>query len=696
MRTRLAWLPLLLALPLMGADPKWIRVPSPGFEIYSSANEGDTRRVLRYFELASDFFAKATGAVPAKTEPVRVIVFGSKKEYLPYRPNEFAVAFYQGGAARDYIVLGGTTDDVFPIAVHEYAHLIGQNSGTRLPPWLNEGLAELYSTIRPLGDQVVVGSLIPGRMQALRREKWTPLSVILAADRNSPYYNEKNKAGSLYNEGWALTHMLALTTEYAANFTKLVAAIGSERPSQQALEEAYGKPLAQIERDLQGYINGGSFQGAVIPAKLRGSSGRAASSALGAFDLKLALLDLTNRPGREEETRKAYEALEAEDPARPEPHVGLGYLAWRLHDDQGRAGHFGKAFELGARNPTFLFDYGRTSAQADPKGAAKALETLMAAQPNRKEVRIALAEALLIGKDAMGARATLAKIGTVTPDDAGRFFKILAYASLETGDLKEARAAGKRWKEFAKEEGEKEAADGLLDAVDNRERFMDGSARGDAGNSGSAGANKDLASFSGTLIDMQCKGSESRLVVENRGEKMVLLMADSSTVSARLKGGNVVDLTCGKQKPVEVTIRYDPAAAQSEIAGQARIMEFRDRPEAVPESAQPSTSMTVSKLPARPYVAGMMVNLDCSSIPPRIILLLPTGKERVPFLVDSVDLLLVYGLPDGKGMEMSCGPVKPEAVWIEYDMPSAAQRGVRGLARAIHFEPVPATTLKTR
>ena len=135
-------LALVLALPLMAADPKWIRMPSPGFEIYSSAGEGNTRRVLRHFELASEFFAQVTGTVPAKAEPVRVIVFGSKKEYEPYRPNEFAAAFYLGGAARDYIVLGGTSDDVFPIAVHEYVHLIVQNAGTRLPPWLSEGLAE--------------------------------------------------------------------------------------------------------------------------------------------------------------------------------------------------------------------------------------------------------------------------------------------------------------------------------------------------------------------------------------------------------------------------------------------------------------------------------------------------------------------------------------------------------------------------
>ena len=128
-----------------GAEPKWIRVPSADFEIYSSAGEGDTRRVLESFERVRDFFEQATGAKGRqRREPVRVIVFGSKKEYDQYRPNDFATAFYTQITGRDYIVLGTANDAVFPIAVHEYVHLVARNAGMKLPPWLNEGMADLF------------------------------------------------------------------------------------------------------------------------------------------------------------------------------------------------------------------------------------------------------------------------------------------------------------------------------------------------------------------------------------------------------------------------------------------------------------------------------------------------------------------------------------------------------------------------
>ena len=112
--------------------------------------------------------------------------------------------------------------------MHEYVHLVARHAGLKFPPWLNEGTAELYSTIRMQGDKVLVGDLIPARIQALKSDEWVPLSVILSAGPDSPYYNEKNKAGSLYNEGWALVHMLQLSPDYVVEIFR-IRADGAER-----------------------------------------------------------------------------------------------------------------------------------------------------------------------------------------------------------------------------------------------------------------------------------------------------------------------------------------------------------------------------------------------------------------------------------------------------------------------------------
>jgi hypothetical protein len=180
-----------------------------------------------------------------------------------------------------------------------------------------------------------VGELIPGRLQALLNERWTPLAAILAADRNSSYYNEKSKAGSLYNEGWALTHMLYLRAEYRPKFSQFVHTVAAEKDSAEALQEVYGRPISQIEKDLQAYLRGSSFQGMLVPAKFEKASTEISAEPASDFDVGLVLADLWNRPGKEAVYQAALEGLAVQDAKRPEPFRGLGYLAWRAgrHDE---------------------------------------------------------------------------------------------------------------------------------------------------------------------------------------------------------------------------------------------------------------------------------------------------------------------------------------------------------------------------
>ena len=96
------------------AEARWIHIHSSNFEIYSSASEGSTRETLRYFEQVRNFFLQATGKSVSNPVPVYIIAFGSEKEYLQYRPNDFAAAFYFGGAERDYIVLHRASSETFP------------------------------------------------------------------------------------------------------------------------------------------------------------------------------------------------------------------------------------------------------------------------------------------------------------------------------------------------------------------------------------------------------------------------------------------------------------------------------------------------------------------------------------------------------------------------------------------------------
>jgi hypothetical protein len=589
----------LLSMSAFGAESKWVHVASADFEIFSSAGESDTRSVLQHFERVRSFFdSRVAPAAKQQEEPVRVIVFGSKKEYEQYRPNDFAAAFYTQIAGRDYIVLGGVSDSVFPTAVHEYVHRVAQRAGLSLPPWLNEGLAELYSTLKPVGDKVVLGGVIPGRLFEITQEKWVPLATILAATSDSPYYNEKNKVGSLYNEGWALTHMLELSLEYGPHFQELFRQILKGVPSQTAIESVYGKPIESVDKDLQAYLRSGRFTEKIFPVKLDGGA-KAVIEPAQAFDVKLALLDLSYRPGKEAEIRPKISDLASEYPKRPEPQSALGYLDWRTGQTEQAVKEFASAFELGGRNPQMLWDYGRMASGSDPAGAAGALKALLAGQPGRVDVRLVLAGVQLSHHQPKDALETLAPVKSVSPADAPRLFELLAFARKENGEDTAARNDALQWLSNAKDADERERADRFIKSLDRpavtamRQPVAPAVPPGvpdgvppRMARSGAPSATQEqnlpepapapkLPSVRGSFEELDCSGTTPRLMVQTSGGRVALLLDQPDKILISGLNTGTIDMHCGRQKSAAVSVEYEPAAAsKAGVMGSVRAIRF--------------------------------------------------------------------------------------------------------------------------
>jgi hypothetical protein len=99
----------------------------------------------------------------------------------------------------------------------KYVHLLVSHRNWNPPPWLNEGLAEFYSTLAVKRDSVQVGAAIPGVLESLKRTDILPLKQLFAVNDKSPYYNETDKANVFYSSAWALTHMLTFSPKYSQN-----------------------------------------------------------------------------------------------------------------------------------------------------------------------------------------------------------------------------------------------------------------------------------------------------------------------------------------------------------------------------------------------------------------------------------------------------------------------------------------------
>jgi tetratricopeptide (TPR) repeat protein len=570
------------------SESKWIQMQSANFEAYSSAGERDTRDALRDFERVRDFFLQANQREPPKPVPVYVVVFGSEKEYAPYRFNEVAIAYYFGGADRDYIVMGRTGDEAARVAVHEYVHLVARHLGLKYPTWLNEGVADLYSTLRMQGDKALVGDLVPGRMQTLFTEKWIPLPVLLSATQSSPFYNEKNKASSFYGESWALAHMLQLSPQYAPKYSEFLKILQSGADSVAALENAYGKPISEIEKDLQSYFRGNQFYGRLFPVKLVNSTEKFPATPAPEFNVRLALADLTNRPGKEAETRKILEELAGADPKRPEPWVTLGYLAWRGNQIPDAVEAFGKAYELGNRGAKFLWDFGRLAERERRETAVAALTDLFKLEPARLDVRMELAALHLNARRPGSALSILSDVRTVTEDDAPRFFTLLANAQLQLRDLDGARITMAKLAANAKTSEDRARVEQMQRYLEQPSAKPPEVADDSSGGTGPdkvprlvrpapAGVRPPLLpspEIEGSFVEFVCLEKSFKVVVDTEKGKKGFLIPDPNQVVIVGRAGGKVELNCGPQTPVHVKLEYTPSTSGTDADGILKILYF--------------------------------------------------------------------------------------------------------------------------
>jgi len=459
---------VLVIAAVCGAADKdpWIRVASTNFELYTTAGERAGRDLAKQFEQARSFFVQAFGSVLPNAKPVRIIAFRNEKEYEAYRPNEFATAFFQPGDAHDFIVMCGAGREQYRVAVHEFTHLMVHQGRAEYPPWLNEGLAELFSNLEPVGNRIRVGQDIPGRMITLRTEKWIPLTTLLSVDRSSPYYNERAKAGMFYAESWELVHMLFLHPDYAPQLKAMSAAL-KQGDAAAAFQTAYHKSIAEIESDLRTYLSGDTIKVFMFGVQLPKSVDAPEIVPASGVDARLTLAELlSNYRGRSESARAAYESLSKEFPTRWEVEQGWGELCWHERKLNDAAAHYARAISLGGTSERLYLEYARVLGYTNH--VTDAIDALAKALPRYAEsddVHFELGTLYVRNTNWGAAVAQLRAVKKVEPAVAYRYFYNLAYAEYRMGETDSAKESAAKARKFTRNPAE-------LSALDRLERSM--------------------------------------------------------------------------------------------------------------------------------------------------------------------------------------------------------------------------------
>src|SRR2546427_9840343 len=189
------------------AADKWLEVRSRNFILVGNASESQIRRVGRNLEEFRAGFSNLFPAISREaSSPITVVVFKDDAAFRPFKPlyegkPANVAGYFQSGPDVDYIALSADIQTPHVI-YHEFVHSLSRDAAAPLPPWVSEGLAELYSMFEITGKEIILGRAVAEHVITLNNT-FLSLQTLLNVQPGSPYYNEKTKQGIFYAESWA-------------------------------------------------------------------------------------------------------------------------------------------------------------------------------------------------------------------------------------------------------------------------------------------------------------------------------------------------------------------------------------------------------------------------------------------------------------------------------------------------------------
>jgi hypothetical protein len=356
----------------LDAQDGWFRIQTPHFTILSSASESQARAWATDLEQFTRAMAIGFPAAAADLSPVTVVIFKRDADFQPFKPlDRDKPAAVSGLFARtpfaDVIGLDGEAKgvDVRRTVLHEAVHWLFSRRTRPLPIWLEEGIAEVYSTLRFTDpSHAVIGDPILGHAYLLRRGLGLPLAQVFDATR-----------GYFYAESWLMVHyaLFASGSDRGATLDRYLEILNEGHSQSEAMRFSFGSDYGEIQRELDAYLRNGRYRvglitlphGGVRPEQFLVDRPRP-----GELELALGgLLTVTRTPA---EAAAHLQVAAREAPGNPKVWEELGDTALLGHDSSAAAGYFQQAVATGSANYLAYFHLAMLSEHPQDRAAAPA------------------------------------------------------------------------------------------------------------------------------------------------------------------------------------------------------------------------------------------------------------------------------------------------------------------------------------
>jgi hypothetical protein len=328
---------------------EWLELRSEHLVLYTDGDEVLGRSILQTLEVLRATVSELTFGGSAEPQlPTTLLVFSGEESYAPYRLHGRDGAFFSAGYENLLILnAGARLRSPITIAAHEYLHAFLAEVGLDLPLWLNEGLAEYYSTTRRVGPRVVIGISPTEHRATLRGEAFLPIDEVFALEPGSSEYLDHRRAARFYAQSWLMVHYL-MSDERYRGLSQLASLASEGSTGEEAIAEALELSPERFESELRAYLGRSRLPGFSLESPLGRRALHVESRALedGEVAAVLGLVSIeqarwARSPDRLAEARSLLESAVAD---RPEDGDMLAVLAY-LEDVRGNGDRAATLFE---------------------------------------------------------------------------------------------------------------------------------------------------------------------------------------------------------------------------------------------------------------------------------------------------------------------------------------------------------------
>jgi tetratricopeptide (TPR) repeat protein len=348
-----------------GPNDGWIEVQTEHFKLTSNAGRSSTIKIGTRLEQLWQVLA-ASFADVATRPPTRIYVFRDEAAFAPFKigangkPDSIA-GYYVATPLANYIAIDASAGEApFRTVYHEFVHYFIHNNLPYVPLWLNEGLAEYYSTFKIKGNGAEIGLPIEEHRYWLAQYDLIPLEQLFLIDTSSPEYREGLRRGTFYAQSWALTHYV-MSRPDKKQVNVLLRELREGATPGDAFKAAYDLDLGALEKELEAAYTTGRGLG-YQEWKFAGDweSGSTVARPLGRGEVAFQLGDLLthNAPLQFAAAESYLLAALAADSARAGTYASLGQLYHEAERYPESHTHYARAVSMAPDEPAIRLGYG--------------------------------------------------------------------------------------------------------------------------------------------------------------------------------------------------------------------------------------------------------------------------------------------------------------------------------------------------